>query len=265
MRTLLTITALSSLISTIPACATDATEAEDGENDSVSGKADWDGVEDGTPEARGMLRVVNEMSDEVWREGCGLSARTAASITNHRDGADNAMGTADDDLVETLVELDRIPYVGPVAFEKILECAYTLDLVSDAPAVLLHYSAGNQISGSDLTIRADGTGELKERFTPTDIRTSAITPLSNSELATLRAAIQAAALGDVDESDGEATSYGSGTAELIALHGAEPVVITQVQRDTDGDGHDEVAQNTAPEAEQIRALVDALVEHDVPR
>jgi len=107
----------------------------DGPDDSFlgpDGKADFGDVEEGTPEACGVLRVVNEASLETLDAappGVGLDSRAAGNIAVHRAGPDRTEGTEDDDLFDDLQELDDISYVGPSAFRKILEYAEANDYV----------------------------------------------------------------------------------------------------------------------------------------
>ena len=69
-----------------------------------------------------------------------LNSITATNIIAHRDGADGIYGTADDDLFDTIDELDAVYYVGPSALNTILTYAatwihpdeLTLMLVNDA-------------------------------------------------------------------------------------------------------------------------------------
>src|SRR5512134_454151 len=103
------VTALVTLLVGISAC-TDA-EVEDGEHDAFpSGKADG-GIDEGSPEAIGVLRLVNDPGESAasLKSGAGITSRAAGNIVKHRDGADGAAGTADDDKFDTLAELDAVP------------------------------------------------------------------------------------------------------------------------------------------------------------
>jgi len=123
-------TAVLALIWAIPAC-TDA-EVEDGENDAFpSGKADG-GIDEGTPEAIGVLRLVNDPTETAasLKSGAGVSTRVANNIVKHRDGADGVANNADDDKYDTLAELDAIPYVGPATLDALLERARDKGYVS---------------------------------------------------------------------------------------------------------------------------------------
>jgi phosphatidylserine/phosphatidylglycerophosphate/cardiolipin synthase-like enzyme len=100
-------------------------DVEDGENDAFpSGKADG-GIDEGSPEALGVLKLVNDGAETAatLKSGAGVSTRVANNIVKHRDGADGVAGTADDDKFDTLAELDAIPYVGPATLNALLERA----------------------------------------------------------------------------------------------------------------------------------------------
>jgi hypothetical protein len=93
--------------------ATSGCENEtDGPDDSflTDGKADDQGVQEGSPEAHGVLAVANQESLSTLREDVGLSSRAAENIVSSRP-------------FETLAELDAVPFVGPVAFSLLLDYA----------------------------------------------------------------------------------------------------------------------------------------------
>jgi hypothetical protein len=96
----------------------------------ADGKADTGGIADGTPEARGVLRVANEVSLADLRDRVGLAAAAANNIDAYRLGDDGVAGDGDDGTFETLAELDAVPYVGPTAFKKLLAYATSLGWVS---------------------------------------------------------------------------------------------------------------------------------------
>jgi len=97
----------------------------DGRDDSFTepGKLDTGGVEDGGKAARGVLRVANESSRALLEDEVGLSADAAKGIVAYRLGDDEQSGTVDDEVFDTLAELDAVPFVGPVAFSKLLAYA----------------------------------------------------------------------------------------------------------------------------------------------
>ncbi|MDQ3341692.1 MAG: phospholipase D-like domain-containing protein [Myxococcota bacterium] len=122
---------LTTLVCTVPACTTEE-EVEDGADDAFpNGKADG-GIDEGSPEALGVLALVNDkaLSATKLKSAARVTTRVANNITKHRDGADGAPSTADDDPFDTLAELDAIPYVGPATLNALLEAARDRGLVS---------------------------------------------------------------------------------------------------------------------------------------
>lgn len=143
-------------------CAAVDPDLVDGEHDAFvsEGKADSNGIEDGSPEARGVLRVANEASLEVLdnstrQGGVGLDRRAAENIVAYRVGDDGIAGTSDDERFDTLAELDAVPYVGPVAFRKLLAYAdangYTADDEEEDPIVTNDPFDPNSCTGAPMT------------------------------------------------------------------------------------------------------------------
>jgi len=121
---------IATLVASLPACV--EPEVEDGENDAFpSGKADG-GIDEGSPEAIGVLRLVNDPAESATslKNGAHVTSRVANNITKHRKGADGADGTADDDKFDTLLELDKIPYVGTATLNALLARARALGYVT---------------------------------------------------------------------------------------------------------------------------------------
>ena len=75
--------------------------------------------------AEKLLSLVNYPGTDLSTldTKAGLDRRAAAGILAHRDGADGRALTADDDLFDTVAELDAVPYVGDVALQKLLAFA----------------------------------------------------------------------------------------------------------------------------------------------
>lgn len=117
------------------ACSTVNSEPADGIDDSFvsGGKADGS-VQDRSPEAIGVLRVANELTFEQLDIDVALDRRAAKGIVEHRDGPDGIPATSDDDPFDTLEELDAVPYVGKVAFAKLLAYAKAHGYVPQAPS-----------------------------------------------------------------------------------------------------------------------------------
>jgi hypothetical protein len=76
------------------------------------GKADG-GISDGTADALGVLAVANTHSEDVLVLEVGLAPEAAAAIVDHRAAQ----------RFETLAQLDDVPWVGSLAFERLLTYA----------------------------------------------------------------------------------------------------------------------------------------------
>ena len=76
-----------------------------------------------TAEAITILEFLNDGATtfELLDADVGLDVRAAQNLIAHRDGDDLEPGTADDDLFDTMDELDAVPYVGPAAVAKLTE------------------------------------------------------------------------------------------------------------------------------------------------
>jgi hypothetical protein len=112
------------LPSLFTACA-DADVDGDAIDDSFlsGGKADTFGLFEGSPEARGVLAVANTLAKPALVEDVGLVTRAANAILAHRAGADGEAGTADDDRLDDLAELDAVPWIGEISFGHLLAYA----------------------------------------------------------------------------------------------------------------------------------------------
>jgi hypothetical protein len=144
--------------------------AEDGRDDAfmASGKADTGGLVEGSAEAAAVLRVANECDLATLDDtnGVGLAHNAALNIAAHKLGGDGQAGTADDAPFETLADLDAVPYVGPIAFGKLLAYAKKLGAVTSTtvPATLFDDSlaAGKAITQAEALARfAPGSTRAK--------------------------------------------------------------------------------------------------------
>ncbi len=110
---------------TISAGCVAGDEESDGIDDRFigEGKADAFGVREGSPDALVVLGMLRTASLEELDDAAGLASHAAKAIVRHRQGPDRKDGTADDDPIESLTELDAIPYVGPIAFRLMLDYA----------------------------------------------------------------------------------------------------------------------------------------------
>ncbi len=124
LRLLVGSLAASSLLA-LGACAAsppDDVELDD-DGDLDLGKADTAGLSEGSAAALGVLRVANELSATQLRSDAGLTTTASQNIALYRIGDDEAPGTSDDERFDTLAELDAVPSVGPVAFQRLLAYA----------------------------------------------------------------------------------------------------------------------------------------------
>jgi hypothetical protein len=80
-------------------------------------------IEEGSVEAEGVLRLVNtaDMATLDDSDQVGLDVRAASHIVSYRD--QDPTDPNDDETIDTLVELDAIPWVGKRAFGKLYEYA----------------------------------------------------------------------------------------------------------------------------------------------
>lgn len=71
-------------------------------------------------DAKALLDAVNHPgTDAAALKAAGVEKRAATNVLAHRMGADGRDFTADDDLFDSVAELDAVSYVGDVAFDKL--------------------------------------------------------------------------------------------------------------------------------------------------
>lgn len=99
----------------------------------IGGKADSASLAlEGTREGDGVLRLLNDGEGTTFERldiAAGLDRRAAENLIAHRDGPDGAYGTDDDDLFDTISEVDAVRWVGPSALERLTEFARDNDYV----------------------------------------------------------------------------------------------------------------------------------------
>jgi len=76
-------------------------------------------------ENSGILRLVNDKGTTltVLDVDCALYADSARNIIRYRDGKDKVFPSADDNLYDTIAELDAVPEVGPATLTALRNCA----------------------------------------------------------------------------------------------------------------------------------------------
>lgn len=114
-------------------------EAEgDGIDDPIAAPGKADGGDTATPaEIDAVLALVNAAELSLLDIDIALDVRAAEAIVAHRDGSDGLLGTADDDPIDDMAELDAVPWVGPSAFGKLLEWVRDHAPAGATPCVLI--------------------------------------------------------------------------------------------------------------------------------
>lgn len=131
IEVLLTLGALSVSVPTIGGCADvePAEEEDTGVSDPENarflapGKADVEGIAEGSLEALGVLRIVNEEDAWVLSGRARLARDVSYAIHTYRVGPDWRRYSRDDNRIDTLAELDEIPFVGPNVFARLVTVA----------------------------------------------------------------------------------------------------------------------------------------------
>jgi hypothetical protein len=122
----------------------------------VDGKSDAFGISEGSPDALGVLDLVNEADRDMFRLKVGLAENAYTQILKHKAGPDGVNGNADDVAFATLTELDAVPFVGLQAFEKLIAYARAHGYV--------HVTAGDPFDPASCTGPALTIGEIDERL-----------------------------------------------------------------------------------------------------
>jgi len=113
---------------------------------------DTGGVSESTAEAAGVLKVASTFSLADLKAKVGLAATVANNISTYRLGDDGISGTADDEVFDTLRELDAVPYVNGPVFVKLLTYARANGYAVGDPKdpFIADNCTGPDISDSDL-------------------------------------------------------------------------------------------------------------------
>ena len=86
----------------------------------------------------GMLSLANSLDADQLSGDVGLHRTSANSLVSYRAGADDTLGTDDDQFIDSIEELDAVYWIGPVALGKLgdhvsdnaLSCPRTFRLVN---------------------------------------------------------------------------------------------------------------------------------------
>jgi len=158
-------------LSALAGCVT-GSDVEDGRDDTFlggDGKSDTGSVVEGSPDALAVLQVANERGAEEMHDH-GVPKRAADNIVAVRVGDDGVAGTSDDVTFTTLAQLDAVPYVGPLAFARLLAYANELAGMGSGsgtgitpPADMWNVAACTPVSWSQLVAKF-GPGATRVDF-----------------------------------------------------------------------------------------------------
>ncbi len=110
---------------------------------------------EGSPEAIGLLEFLNEPSTtlELLDDEVPLNRRTARNLILHRDGWDQTPGTYDDNLFDTVSEVDEVRWVGPAALAQLLKYALDQGWIPDEDDLLGSWDGVDfTVSEAELTL-----------------------------------------------------------------------------------------------------------------
>ena len=137
----------------------------DGEHEDAiaGGKADGSGFTE--CELAQVVIFVNQTSTtyEALR-AADVHGAAARRIPEHRDGPDGLAGTVDDDLFETIEELDNVPYVGPAAMRALVSHVADLCVVQGGQAEVIFspqpYEESHLVRVVELLDSAETTADI---------------------------------------------------------------------------------------------------------
>jgi phosphatidylserine/phosphatidylglycerophosphate/cardiolipin synthase-like enzyme len=120
----------------VSACALETEASPDGEHDDAVGAGKADGSDFSACELAAVVSLLNAAeTSAATLKSAGVHSRAATSLVTHRDGADEAFGTSDDDRFGDIAEVDAVPWVGAAALRQLVEAAKDRCAGDDAAAV----------------------------------------------------------------------------------------------------------------------------------
>jgi len=93
-----------------------------------------------TGEQLGLLAFMNDQEHtSFWLldTECRLRSDSAYNLIRHRDGVDTLDSTDDDNLFDSIQEIDDVRMVGPWTMERLYECASMRGYITDEPECAL--------------------------------------------------------------------------------------------------------------------------------
>lgn len=109
------------VISTTAACAPTGGEGEGDAEDASFGGGKADGLLTDCERIEVVKLVNASTTDLALLQSTGSRSNAAQNILDHRAGPDGVYGTADDDRIDGLAELDAIAFVGPVTLDGLVD------------------------------------------------------------------------------------------------------------------------------------------------
>ena len=79
----------------------------------------------GTAEGVGLLAFINDKGTtfDLLDKTVGLDRRAAGNLVAHRDGGDRIWSSTDDDIYNTVDEIDAVRFVGPRSIDRMVDYA----------------------------------------------------------------------------------------------------------------------------------------------
>lgn len=189
-------------------------------------KADGFGPAEGSPETRGVLAVVNTLTEQALDDDVALDSRAAASIVAARTGA----------RISTLAELDALPWIGSKAFSKLLAYAYDYGYIGYEHVYLVH-GVAVESEEADIILLVANSLSLEELDDDVELDSRAANGIVNA-----RSKRAFASLYDLDE----APYVGESAFKKLLAYGQSNPISTTV------DPFDSILNNT-PQITQAEA------------
>ena len=107
---------------------------DDDLNEVDAARSNWEGTAEGV----GLIAFINDKGTtfDLLDKTVGLDRRAAGNLVAHRDGGDRLWGTTDDDVYNTVDEIDSVRFVGPRTLDRMIEYAARNGWVPGAEDIL---------------------------------------------------------------------------------------------------------------------------------
>jgi len=99
----------------------------------------------------GLLNFLNDQTtttEELLDVDCAIRSDSAKHLIKHRDGKDKTPFTADDDLFDSVAEVDDVPMVGSWTIEQLINCARNFGYYEVPAPVLLSPADGAELQNN---------------------------------------------------------------------------------------------------------------------